>query len=342
MKTNTILAVVAAVLLILSVFTYVESVQKAERFERGQKFLSNLNPDEIAEILITKGEETTRLRRSGDEFLVAGAHGYPAKNEAVNRFIRDVLDLGLEQEVGKGEALEQELELVPGGAETTEVVFKNAADNEMVHFLVGKAFEGGSGSYVRRTDTEDGLIYLTSSQVYLSTGEDDFLKKEILDVKQADVAAIRGADYLIEDQEGELKLADLPAGKKESSKMSRARSILAGLRCDKHYLADDPEVGGLIFDTMVEVELKDQSGYQLAVASRDDKHYLRIRGFHSAGQVSIAMDADEQEAQEKSEILVRADEIGDFNNFHGSWIYEVTETTAEKVRLTRQDLIEDA
>ena len=342
MKTNTILAVVAAVLLILSVFTYVESVQKAERFERGQKFLPNLNPDEIAEILITKGEETTHLRRTSDEFRVVGAHGYPAKNESVNRFIRDVLELALEQEVGKGEDLVEELELVPGGVEPTEVVFKNAADKEMVHFLVGKAFEGGSGSYIRRTDTEDGLIYLTSSRVYLSTGEDDFLNKDILDVKQSDIAAIRGADYLIEDQEGELKLADLPAGKKESSKMSRAKSMLSGLRFTKHYLADDPEVGALRFDTMVEVELKDQSGYQVAVASRDEKHYLRIRGFHTAGQVSIAMDADEQEAQEKSEILARADEIGEFNKFHGSWIYEVTETTAEKARLTRQDLIEDA
>ncbi len=342
MKTNTILAVVAAVLLILSAFTYVESVQQAERFERGQKFLSNLNPDEIAEILITKGEETTHLRRSGAEFVVVGAHGYPAKNEAVNRFIRDVLELGLEQEVGKGEDLVEELELAPGGEETTEVVFKNAADKEMVHFLVGKAFEGGSGSYVRRADTEDGLIYLTSSRVYLSTGEDDFLNKEILDLEQDDIAAIRGPDYLIEDQEGELKLIDLPAGKKESSKMSRAKSILAGLRFDKHFLADDPEVGGLPFNTIVEVELKDQSGYQVAVAGRGDKHYLRIHGFHTAGQVSIAMDADEQEAQEKSEILVRADEIGEFNKFHGSWVYEVTETTAEKVLLTRQDLIEDA
>jgi hypothetical protein len=346
MKTNTILAVVAAVLFILSVVTYVHSVGRAERFERGQKFLPNLNPDEIAEILITRGETTTHLRRSGEEFVVVGANGYPAKNDAVNRFVRGVLDLALEKEVGRGESLEEELELRPGGAETTEVVLRNATDKEMVHFLVGKAFEGegggGGGSYVLRTDAEDAPIYLTASRVHLSTGDDDFLRKEILDVGQDEVARIQGPDYVVEEQEGELKLASLPAGKKEGTKMGRVKGVLGGLRFTEHYLADDPVVQGLVFDAVVRVDLKDQSGYEVAVSSREDKHYLRIQGFHTAGQVQISMEAGEDEVREKSEILVRAEEVDAFNKFHGSWIYEVTEYVAEKIRFTAADLIEDA
>ncbi|MCP3920664.1 MAG: DUF4340 domain-containing protein, partial [bacterium] len=196
MKLNQILIAVCVALCALSVFSYTESVRRAERFERGQKLLPNLNPDSIAEIAISKegDDEGAHLKRDGDRFVVVDAEGYPAKNESVNRFIRDVLKLSLEQKIGSGESLSEELELVAGGEQTTEVVFKDANGEEMVHFLVGKAMEDGGGSYVLRTDSGDDTIYLTSSRVYLSTRQDDFLKKEILDVESDQIAAIRGRD----------------------------------------------------------------------------------------------------------------------------------------------------
>jgi len=39
-------------------------------------------------------------------------------------------------------------------------------------------------------------------------------------------------------------------------------------------------------------------------------------------------------------MLSRADEIDAFNQFHGSWVYEISDFTAEKLQLKRQDLIE--
>lgn len=342
MKLNQILLVLAIALFGLSAFTYRESVVRAERFERGQKFLSNLNPDEIAVVEVTKGSETTRLRRDGERFVVVTAEGYRAKNDAVNRFIRDVLELGLEKEVGSGESLRKELELEPSGENTLEVAFKNATDKEMVRFLVGKAFDNGSGNYLLRTDTDDGEIYLSSSRVYLSTQADDFLDKDLLDVKNEEIRQIRGADFVIEAQEGSLELADQPAGKKASSKLASVKSVLTGLRFTKHHLADAPEVQGLRFDRVVEVDLDDDSGYRVAVAERDDKHYLQVTAYHNTDRVMIARDADEEEVKETADVLQRVDEVNDFNAYHGSWIYEVSEGAADKVRLTKADLIEDA
>ena len=211
-----------------------------------------------------------------------------------------------------------------------------------LHFLVGKSLDSGGGNYIRRLDAEDETIYLTSSRVYLNTRQDDFLDKEILDVEKDQIAAIRGNGFLIEDREGSLKLAELPAGKKESAKVSQLTNLLSGLRFNKHYLADAPEVQGLAFDASVEIDLEDESGYRVAVASKDDKHYLRIQGYHTAGQLSIAVDADEEESKRVADQLQRQNETQDFNAFHGSWIYEVTETTADKVRLAASDLVEDA
>ena len=55
-KQHYILDVVAGILLALSVFMYWSGEARAERFERGQRFLPNLNPDEIGDIAIRKGE----------------------------------------------------------------------------------------------------------------------------------------------------------------------------------------------------------------------------------------------------------------------------------------------
>jgi hypothetical protein len=341
-KINTILLATAAGLFLISAFTYRDSVQRAERFERGQKFLPNLNPDEIAEILITKGGETTQLQRQGDEFVLVDQGGYPAKIDAVNRFVKDVLGLSLENEIGRGEALEKELELTGEEESTIAVTFEDAGGKEMVHFLVGKAFEDG-GNYVRRANVEKSTIYLTGSRVYFSTDADDFLKKDVLDVKQDELAAIEGDGFRFEDQDGSLALLDVPAGMKEkTSEVNKVKGALSYLRFTSHHLADAPEVRSLAFTHQVTFDLQDDSGYVVEVAESGDKHYLRVQGFHRTPQVQITMDADEEEVKEKSEILARGDEINEFNEFHGSWIYEVSESTADKFRLSGADLLEKA
>lgn len=345
MKTNRILMVVAAAMFLLSFFSYRDSVLRAERFERGQKLLPNLNPDEIANITLTQDGETTELKRQGDMFVVSSEDGYPASNDAVNRFLKDILALALEKEVGSGEKLEGKLGLMPDADGTLQVVLEDASDKNMATVLVGKPFDGGVGNYVQRQlGEEKSPVYLTSGRVSLQTGGSDFVKKELLDVEQAEVASIRGADFNIEDVEGDgnLALAGLPSGKKESAKVAQLEGVLSGLRFQEHFLANDPSLAGLSFDRQLEVMLQDESGYILQVAQRGDEHFLRIQGFHDGEQVAIALDADEDEVRETSEKLARSDEIREFNALHGSFVYKVTEITAEKVRFQSKDLMEDA
>lgn len=342
-KLNKILGVLALGLIAVSVFTYGQGIRRAERFERGQKFLPNLNPDEIAEIKIDKGDVTTHLRREGDRYVVVSANGYRAANESVNRFVRDVLDLGLEKEIGVGDGLRAELGLDGEGTESTAVSLLNGAGNEMVGFVVGNAFEDGGGNYLVRTDVDEAPIYLSSERVYLTTDGGDFVDKEIVDVAQSEVAAIRGVDFSVENAEGVLSLVDVPAGKQESSsKMTQVKGVLSGLRFVEHHLANDPATAGVRFTEGLEIDLQDGSGYTVRVGSLGDKHYLRIESYHLAEQVQIALDASEDEVRETSEVLARRDEVDAFNAFHGSWIYEVSDLIADKVRLRKADLVEDA
>ncbi len=342
---NQRLAIAAAVLLALSAFSYWNSVSRAERFESGQKFLPNLNPDEIVAVEILQGDEQVTLSRQGDVYVVEEAHDYRARNEGVNRLVRNLLDIELAKEVGSGESLAAELGIEPPGEDTVEVALRNAAGSDMVRLRVGDRFADGSGNYVRRLDGEDDPIYLTAATVLIDSTADQFLQKEIVDVASGDVVRIEGPDFTFskDGEEGaDLGLERVPSGRREkTSEVGRVKNFLSRLRFSEAHLADDEEVADLTFDGEFRYELEDGSGYAIAVAAREDDRYIRIGGYHTVQQVEIERDTPEEELQEKADILNRAEEMQEFNDYHGSWVYKLDSFTGEKLDLRRADLIED-
>ncbi|MDX1382539.1 MAG: DUF4340 domain-containing protein [Thermoanaerobaculia bacterium] len=344
MTLNARLAALAVVLLAGSVWAYSSSVARGERFQRGQRLLPNLVPDEVARIEIGKGEEKTTLRKQGDSFTVVEMHDYPAKNEEVNRFIRDLLEIELAKEVGRGAGLAEELGIEPPGDDTIEVALANASGQEMVRLRLGDSFPDGPGRYVRRLDREDAPIYLTAEGTFLSTSAASFLDKEIVDHPQSEVARIEGRDFVIaaDGEDGPLVLQDVPAGKREKTiETNKLKSILDRLSFDEVFVADDEAVRDLGFDEMLRVDLDDGTGYVLSLAADGDQRYLRIEGHHDLGRVEISLETPEEELREKADQLTRADEIEDFNAFHGSWVYRLSSFTADKIELSRADLLED-
>ena len=345
MNTNTRLGLIAGFLLVISIWTYSDSVSRGDRFARGQKLLPNLNPDEVATILILDGEDTVTLRRAEDGFTVAENHDYPARNDAVNRFLRDLLDISLDKDVGTGDALEEELGLDPPSDSTTEITLSNATDQEMVHIRLGNSIEDGSGRYVQLVDGEEDRIYLTSNSAYLSTRADSFLKKDIVNVSQMLVRSVEGLDFLLDtdEEDSPVKLTAVPDGKKEKVfEINKLKGILSNLSFDKALLADDEEVLELEFSRPLEIILADDTSYRLSLATDGENNYMRVAGTHTVGRMAITLETPEDELKEKADRLIRADEIEDFNAFHASWVYKISTFTADKLKLRKADLLEDA
>ena len=345
MQTNATLAALAVVLLAGSVWAYTSSVSEGDRFQRGQRLLPNLIPDEVATITIAKGDDVTTLQKRGDAFTVSEVHDYPARNESVNRFLRDLLDIELEKDVGRGTDLAASLAIDPPTDDTVEVALMNSTAQEMVRLRIGTSPPDGVGRYVHRLDVEDAPIYLTTtSSRSLSTGSSAFLQKEIVDHPKAEVQRVQGSDFEIAAAEPEspLQLQHVPAGRKEkSAETNKLTSILNRLGFDEVFLADDAEVRDLRFDRTLRVDLKDGTSYLLSVATRDHRGFLRIRGEHGLNRVEIAVDTPEDELREKADQLSRANAIEAFTTFHGSWVYEISSGTADTLTLTRADLLED-
>jgi len=339
MNLNRNLTIIAIVLLIASVWTYQSSVARADRFERGQRLLPSLNPDDVAEIAISRGSERVTLKRGEDGFTISEMHGYPATNESVNRVLRSLVELELDKEIGTGDDLYRELGLTADAAEMTEIALRAADGAEMVRLRVGKAFDGGNGNYVRRLDGDGGPAYLSTNRISLNPSADTFLAKEILNVSADRIERINGLDYTVVRTEEGLVLDRVPAGREENpSNLSRVKNLLSYFRFDEVFLADDAVVRDLAMRQVADVRLTDGSGYRLALAERDGEHYLQIIGYHTVNQVSVDRDETTEELEDKAEILARADEISRFNRFHGSWVYRVNQSTADKLLLQKADL----
>jgi hypothetical protein len=341
MKLNRNLLITAVVLFLISIVSYQAGVRRSDRFERGQLLLPNLNPDDVAQIVIAKGDETVTLDRGDDGFTVAEVHGYPATNESVNRVLRALVDLGLEKRVGEGQSLFEELGLTPEAAESVDVALRGSNDEDMVRLIVGKPFEGGSGSYLRRVDGDGGPAFLSSRRASFSTSASSYLDQEIVDVAENEIERIDGRDFSVVRTEDGLKLEGVAVGREEKpSEMNRIKGVLRGVRFEEVFLADDDEVRGLRPQPLLDVRLTDDSGYRLSLAERDGESYLQIAGYHSVTAVNVARDETEEELTDKAQILARADEISRFNEFHGLWVYRISDTTADKIRLAKADLVQ--
>jgi len=252
------------------------------------------------------------------------------------------MDIKLEKRVGSGDDLAAELGVVAGAEGSTEVELSGEGDRTMVHFVVSKAVEEGVGCYVRRLDTDDQTIFLTSSGVTLNAAASSYLETEILDVKASRIAAIRGSDLLIEaGDDGELALKGVPSGwEPKPSAMNKIKGVLSFLSFDEVYLADDPQVADLHFSRQLEIELDDGSGYRLALAEKGDDAYLQVSGYHTVTSLSVDPQEGDEQLKEKAQIMSRANEIQEFNAIHGSWIYKINTATAEKVKMKKSDLMQ--
>ncbi len=362
---NQKLLIGVVITMLLSAFTYWRDANVGERFESGQKFLQGLDPDEIGTIKVTKGEETLTLERSEvygnttagrDEFTLAEKDGYIVKNESVNRLVQELLDLELDKEVGSGGSLAEELGIEPPGSETVEALLQNKAGEPMVQVRVGNRADEGGGRYVQRLDLADQPIYLSAGAVSVDTSIDSYLRKEVANVEQGEVDRVEGPDFVLErpviegevgedgettpPTKGELTLADAGSDTVSTGALNKVKGAFYRLQYDKVFRADAPEVTTLEWRRGLRVTREDKSGYAVMVAESGEDTFMRISAFLGVDRIELGEDEDDEGLKEKSEILKRNDEVQRFNSYHGSWVYQLTESTAEKMVMRRADLLE--
>jgi hypothetical protein len=174
------------------------SLLRGLRKDRPVGFVvSHLKPEEVDTILVSRGDTTIRLTRSGSSWRV---NGYPTAENSVKEILDALADTSATSELVARSASSHArlgVDVVTG----KRLVVKSGA-RELVRYVVGKRGSDWESGYVRRPGSDD--VYLLKSRLADLTERrvDDWRDKRLAAVEADSVAELevtRGrTGYLLE------------------------------------------------------------------------------------------------------------------------------------------------
>lgn len=282
-KTLAILLIVLAVLTGLVFVVFMQRAPREGKREMGARLLKHLAVNDIASVTILDGEgQEVRLARMGDRWVVKNRFGYPADFRKIEAFVRKLRDAKIGRSFPVSQEVLKRLHLkdpadktAPQEEKGTRITFADAKGKVLVRLMVGTAMKGGQGGifpqgqYVLLGNGK--TVYLIDKQFEaLAKTPSEWLKKDLIDVKAADVQEIvcLGPDgkttrfaFKRPAKGKDLEPLHLPAGKKiDKTSVNRLADALSALRIEDVVgpagtkatkLSHSPRIEFRLFDGMI-------------------------------------------------------------------------------------------
>lgn len=341
-----IVAVVAAVMVIVTAFLYSPSKRATRGFVKGSLLIQGLDPDKIGAIEVVKGDDSVTLAGDGKgAFIVKEKNDYPASTKEINEALVKWLDIACAAKVTDSSKNHGELGVAEDSEDAVVVTIKDAAGAKLVGFVKGKSPEKGSGAYVRRLG--DDTVYVSDSYLYIDSDPMDYIDKSLFSVKKDDVEKVTvktGEDSytLIRDDEDKdaFVLESVPEGKQpKGSEVKEAANALSSVNANDVMPADTLEVE---WSNLYECHVKGGLLYTVKLAEKDGDFYgeLFAKG-PDVDRITITKTESEEELKKKEALLLAADTAKAFTKRHTGWAYKISEWTAKKMKKPLDDLVED-
>jgi len=342
-RSLTILACLAVVLAVVTAVLYSPGRAGKRTFARGALLIQGLDPAQVDSIVIRKGSDTVTLKRGATGFLLAERQDYPASTKEINDLLIDCLDIRCAAKVTDDVKNHGALGVAEDSPEAVTVTFVGRDGKPLVVLVKGKSLERGSGVYVRLANQD--AVYASEKYLTIDTKPTDYLDKKLFTVKREQVERVTVSlpeqTYTIaRDDDDAIALQGVPEGKRPKDKeYESVFGALAGVYVTDVARADALEV---TWDAVYECRMKNGLVYTVNLASKDDKHYLRASAEAPAVEkVSVSLIESDEELKKKDEMLLAATTAKTFTARHEGWAYEVSKWSAEKMRKSFADLIED-
>lgn len=339
----TILAAVAAGMLLLTVLLYTDAGRAEPRFARGMPLVQGLVPEQIHTLAVETGQDKVTLKRRGEGFSVAEKNGYPASVEKINDLIVRVLDATAADRITTSPQNHEELGVALGSPEAVEVSFLDEQGRRMVGIVKGKSPRDAAGVYARRM--EEDAVYLTEESLYFGTTPTDYVDKDLLSVETDEITEVsvetaEGSYELARNETGKPGLAAVPEGREvEASEVDTVFGALSSLRMRDVTPAAEAE---LEWDAAYVCRLENQVTYRIETAEKEATFYARLSATGpNVESVEITRTESDEELKRKEALLQASDRAREFIARHQGWVYEVPKWQAEKLRTPREDLLKE-
>jgi len=333
-KNLTILAIVAAVMVVLAVVASQLSTRKPGLSYKNVNLIQGFDTGRIATVILkSKDEETKITKDANGQFVVTNKDNYPALVNEINGLVAEILDI-------------KTVDMVTDDPKNhTDLGVSEDNARYIVKFLNkdAKPIEGFGGIIISESDPEKQGVYVRlvgEDKVYLIDGSPwprmsglDYIDKRLTSAEADQIKSVKvtyqGGGYTLakkDDSEDILLEGGLPEGKQfKSSDYKQVFSALTDLQFTDVQKASKAE--DLKFDSTYTCTLADSTVYTLRIAAKDDKTFIK---------------ADAEFTGDKSETaLVPIAAAVKFHNRHTGWVYEISSFKANNLNKKLDALIED-
>ncbi len=227
----------------------------------------------------------------------------------------------------------------------------SAGEKPLVTVIVGKDGPTGGTQYVRLEGQD--AVYTTQDRPNISADFIQYVNSNLVSVPKADVETVtiqtKDGAYTLAPGKGNapVDVTPLPSGKQTRAGVGETTMDgLASLPFEDVMAGDSLESTNIAFDVSYTCQTKNYLTYTVRSGVKGDNNYVRITCLGpSQAQITQSQHIGEQEAKEqlekKSAVLSAADKANEFNEQHGKWIYKVSHWTAERLRRSLADVLED-
>jgi hypothetical protein len=345
-KLSVLACVAVAMLAVTLVVHYSASLfDSASDFTPDSLLIQGLDPGIVSEISITKGDDAVTLKKTDKGYAVKERQGYLASVDKINSLFIS-LDIRCDARITANKEEHKELGVAADDKEATVVKLIGADGKVITGVVMGPRASRGAGMHIRLVDKDE--VYATSKWVSVSSSVTDYVNTDLLKIAKDDVqevtvtgkdsayAATRGAG-------GAIKLGGVPKGKRaKDSDVESLFDALSSLTLDD--MSGDASLAAEI-DTTFTCRTKSHATYIVKLSKKDDKHYVRLSCGGPSQEILESLtfaagDPDSKRAYNDSVLLAR-DNAPTFNKLHSNWVYEISSWTADRMRKSLKDLIED-
>lgn len=337
------LSIFTGILFVLSLIVYANENKRGTDLLAGSEFIKGINVNSVEKIQISTGKDKkVTFVKEGDRFVLESHYSFPASNEKVNNLIYAISSITVAEKV-EGNASESDLEKYELGEAKSNlrVEFFDQNDRSSLAFRLGKNHPK-RGTYLLKEGGSD--IYLSQKNVWINKSHKDFIEKLLLRVPSHEVAEIvlnNEEDNKILKGEKDFKLANNAEKELKQAVLEKMVRSLNNLRMRDFYPRDDSQVNMLIYKNSLKVKLKNQVTYRIALAMKQDKHYMALSAdtAQMPKQVTVSQQDGKEELQKIEDLIKTQANLQQFNVDKGNWVFEIDPETYRNLAKEFKDLI---
>ena len=349
-----ILAVVAAILVGVTVYLYRGRAKVPVGRRVGTHLIQGLAPENVWTIEVARGNLTVTLVREGDRFTIKEKSGYPAATDRVNDLLMRSMEIRIREKIGDSASSHNSLGVGPDSPEARAVTFKDKEGNTLIGYVAGKDIGYGQGMYVRLLDEDE--TFAAEESIRIRVRQTDYIEKEVAEVEKDDIerVAVRTGDetYVVRrDDKGDIVLENIPEGKRpvKTGVLFEHELVFDALsRLDIMDVIAGDEAGDLVWEKQHTTEMKSGLKYVIGLAQKDGKNYAVFsaepppadRLYKARRMIRGRKETDENLA-EREAVIMAADEAVKFKKRHEGWVYEVSQYRADALTQPLAKLLED-